>query len=542
MYMTDLFTLAVSGLITTLINNVRNNQFLAILGASGSGKSSLVRAGLIWNLLKKTGSSRRIPHVEIMTPGTNPIGELAYIFEALLSSKYKTSADTKRHFKIPSIQRHLTSPKKINLIVQKCLEITKANYFVLVIDQFEEIFTLCENEKVRLSFLELLLNDLDKIENFRIVITLRADFYHHCSDYPILTKLLPKNQIYIAPIAIDDLKNIVVKPAEIYGLQIQPGLTEILIKDLEVKKSLEGLLPLLSHALMETWKNKESSTLTINGYEKSGGINKAITKTADHLFNYELNDDEKFIGKRILIRLTSLGEGTQDTRRRVRLKELLSFEEQGIVISTLSKLIQSRLITVSNDYAEVTHEALIREWNILRNWLNEDRDGLKLHRRLIISASHWAENYDQDDLWGGDKLNTIYSWFTYNPDLINTIERQFIYFSRINSFNSNLSNLIDKLRNNILNSSAIDEYKFAKNRILSRVVEDIVKLFFSKQAILIRCQEHISCYILSSFPADLSNESKNISLETFQKISHQMSWETGSIICTSQKYITLDYQ
>ena len=182
-----------------------------------------------------------------------------------------------------------------------------------------------------------------------------------------------------------ELREAITGPAARAGLGLEPGLVETILADLGTEP---GSLPLLSHALLETWRRRQSDTLTIDGYKDAGGIRQAIARTADTVFA-RLDPVGQGIAKDLFLRLTALGEGTEDTRRRARRTELLHGRDPEPVEAVLNELVRARLVILDEDSAQVAHEALIREWPMLRRWLAEDREGLRTHRRLTDAANDW---------------------------------------------------------------------------------------------------------------------------------------------------------
>ena len=192
-----------------------------------------------------------------------------------------------------------------------------------------------------------------------------------------------------------------------------------------------GALPLLSHALLETWNNRRGRTMTFGGYYEAGGVKGAIATRADTEFN-DLYADEQAVARNIFVRLTELGEGSEDTRRRVSREELLGTgKDAETVTKVLTTLGYARLITVDQDEVEVAHEALIREWPALRGWLEDDREGLRIHRRLTETAEEWdGAGRKPGDLYRGTRLDQTLEWAAANEDSLNDLEREFLQESQ----------------------------------------------------------------------------------------------------------------
>jgi WD40 repeat protein len=416
-----------------LVGRVRDQRFLAVVGASGSGKSSVVRAGLIPALktseplidgtLPPTSSARWPMHV--ITPTAHPLETLA----ASLTRDSESVTAT------ATLMDDLTrDPRSLHLAVRKVLSRTSADHLLLVVDQFEELFTLCRSETERKAFVDNLLTAVDAGEGPTIiVITLRADFYAHCAQFDNLREALAQQQEYIGPMSTVELRRAIEEPAERNGWEFEPGLIDLLLRDVG---SEPGALPLLSHALLETWQRRRGHTLTLEGYHEAGGVRGAIAKTAETVFK-QLKPDQQIIARNIFLRLTELGEGTQDTRRRAPLTELLARPEDAPSIEAVLKtLTDARLITTGEGTAEVAHEALIREWPTLRQWLDADREGLRVQRQLTEDAQDWlALRRDPGALYRGVRLVAANDLAKEHTAELSALEQEFVTASRSQQVN-----------------------------------------------------------------------------------------------------------
>jgi WD40 repeat protein/transcriptional regulator with XRE-family HTH domain len=365
-----------------------SSRFLAVVGASGSGKSSLVRAGLAV-ALKRAGWDTRV-----FTPTANPLR----ILEGNLN------------------------PARIN----------HAERVLILVDQFEEVFTLCRDEMERIAFIEkLLASAQERSKKMTVVIALRADFYSHCAQYPLLRQAVAAEQEYIGQMTAEELRRAIEEPAKRNGWEFEPGLVDVLLQDIGADgmgQPEPGALPLLSHALLATWERRRGRTFTREGYHASGGVRGAIAETAESVFNDQLNQAQQELARDAFLRLTELGEGTEDTRRRAELNELVRQSDEATQLrAVLNILAEARLITLNEDSAEVAHEALIREWERLHEWLTQDREGLLLHRHLTESAHDWeARGHDSAELYRGARLAQAREWASVNEGRLNAQERAFI--------------------------------------------------------------------------------------------------------------------
>ncbi len=338
--------------VDALVARLRDAHLFAVVGASGSGKSSVVGAGLVTRV--RAGAVRAATQVATITPGAQPLKTLETV---------------------------VASP-------------------VLVVDQFEELFTLCDDASVRERFVDALL-----AWDGKVVIALRADFYGECAAFPALARAISDNQILLGPMQPDELRRAIEAPAAHVGLRFESGLVDVVLRDVAGEP---GALPLLEHALLETWERRDGRTLTLEGYEESGGVRGAIALTAEREFE-DLDDTGRTIARRIFLRLTTLGEGAEDTRRRAHRDELRFTDASGAdVDDVLSRLVDARLVTVDEDRVDVAHEALIREWPRLRSWLDEDREHLRLQAHVVDAARAWESmGRDPGELYRGARLAAV---------------------------------------------------------------------------------------------------------------------------------------
>ena len=213
-----------------------------------------------------------------------------------------------------------------------------------------------------------------------MVIALRADFYSHCAQYPLLRQAVAAEQEYIGQMTHEELRRAIEEPARRGGWEFEPGLVDILLQDIGAQGTRSpnpAHFPLFSHALLATWERRRGRTFTLDGYRASGGVRGAIAETAESVFTDQLNQTQQELAHDVFLRLTELGEGTEDTRRRAALNELVRQSAEAAQLrGVLNTLAEARLITLNEDSAEVAHEALIREWQRLHEWLTQDREGL----------------------------------------------------------------------------------------------------------------------------------------------------------------------
>jgi len=410
-------------LLNRLAERLQTDQrFLAIIGASGSGKSSVVRAGLVPALHWQQPSSGW--PVFVMIPTTHPIEALA----ASLNREIQPGLPVRK-----LVDELARNPESLQELLSQIAQTAGATHAILIVDQFEELFTLCRSETEQLAFVENLLHAACQPgEAAMIVIVLRADFYAHCARFNLLRQALSQHQEYIGPMSDEELRRAIEAPAQHGHWDFEPGLVDLLLHDVGADSGHgpePGALPLLSQALLATWQQRRGRTLTLSGYAVSGGVRGAIAETAESVYYDRLEPEQRNIARQIFLRLTELGgeTSTADTRRRVSFDELVPKpEDQEDVHEVLMTLADARLVTIDQDTAEVAHEALIREWPTLRSWLEEDREGLRLHRRLTETAQEWDLGRDPGSLFRGSRLAQAIEWATAHTADVNPLERAFL--------------------------------------------------------------------------------------------------------------------
>lgn len=290
---------------------------------------------------------------------------------------------------------------------------------VLVIDQFEELFTLCVDERERAVFVDALVTAAtDPASRTRVVLGIRADFLGHCAHHPSLVTALRDTQVLIGPMSAEELRVAITGPAQQAGYRVETALIARVVADASQQL---GMLPLVSHALLQTWRRRQGPVMTLAAYNTIGGIEYAVARTAEQTYQ-ALDAEQQRIAEQIFLRLTALGDGTDDTKRRVARDELDDDNPNTALV--LDALIQTRLITAGYNSVEIAHEALIRHWPRLRDWLADDRDGHRIHRQLTEATTEW-ERHQRDDglLYRGARLA---AWQDRRLDRLNDTERVFL--------------------------------------------------------------------------------------------------------------------
>jgi WD40 repeat protein/transcriptional regulator with XRE-family HTH domain len=394
-------------LVDALCDRLAEQPVLALFGPSGSGKSSLVRAGLV---PRTTACGSR--SALLMTPTEHPLAELTVRLAVPLGLA-------------PDAVDLAADPAGAERLVrQSMVGRPEQAETVLVVDQFEEVFTLCRDERERALFIDALLGIvLTTRRRARLVLGVRADFYGRCTEHPALLAALQDRQVLVGRMSADELRNAVVRPAVRAGLKVDPALVAAVVGDV-LAGGGAGALPLLSHALLETWRHRRGATLTLAGYLATGGLRDALARTADQVYT-GLAPDQRPIARSVLLRLVNVSEGAELTRRRARRAELVAGPDRPAVEAVLDTLTAARLITVTERGVELAHEALIGAWPTFRNWLADDRLSLRLHRGLTEAATDWsASGRDPSGLWRGNRLAAARD--LAGEHALNELERSFL--------------------------------------------------------------------------------------------------------------------
>jgi WD40 repeat protein len=400
-------------LIGELVDELKNSRFLAVLGASGSGKSSVVRAGLIPEL--KRGAlpgSEAWTYFPPMVPGSQPLVNLARLI--------LPDADAGR------AEEEAKSYRDNDAYLAQVVKERFKNDVVLVIDQFEEIFTLCTDEAARQCFVENLIA-LCQAPNarHRVIITMRSDFEMSIARLPKLQEMFEKNIVRITPLTAAELREAIEAPAARIGLKFEEGVVDALLSD---TLGEPAALPLLQFTLLKLWERRERNRVTWESYKKLGGGRLALALAADRFYN-RLILEEQVTMRRILLRMVRPGEGLEVTSNRVPRAALYHKAEANDRIDrVLERLIKARLVRVSegdmagDEQVEVAHEALVRNWPRLVEWLDEERATLRQRQRLTAAAEQWQRlDRDPSALWRGVLLEEVRRY-----DDLSELEKEFV--------------------------------------------------------------------------------------------------------------------
>ena len=371
-------------LVAEMVARLTGAPLMGIVGPSGSGKSSALRAGLLASLRAGVLPGSEHWTLALLRPGEHPV-------RALEGASARAAGSGRR---------------------------------LVAVDQFEEVFTACREESERAAFVDTLVG-MARDGQTLVLVTIRADFYGRCGVYPDLSRLLGANHVLVGPMRRDELRRAIELPARRARLLVERDLVDVLIADVDGEP---GALPLLSTSLVELWQQRDGRRLGMRAYERVGGVRGAVARLAEGAYQ-RLDPRSRTVARGILVRLAGDGEGETIVRRRVSLGEL-GRERDPRIAEVLAALARDRIVTVGEGEVEVAHEALLREWPRLRGWLEEDVQGRRLHRNLAAAAREWeAGGRDSSELYRGARLAAALEWLSGHQAELNEVERSFLHAS-----------------------------------------------------------------------------------------------------------------
>jgi WD40 repeat protein/energy-coupling factor transporter ATP-binding protein EcfA2 len=401
-----------------ILQKLAQAQFVPIIGTSGSGKSSVVRAGLIPQL---ENNGWRI--LDLIKPGIEPLAKLRAAFEPF----FQRPREIQQLYEF--IHNHCDG---LSLIIER---LPSSQRFLLFVDQFEEVFTLCPKEEERRKFIELLTN-YSLCGMLAIVTTMRADFLEPCLSYPSLTQLIQNQAVYMQPLLGADLGQAIALPANLQGYRFEDGLLGEIMQDVGKE---HGCLPLLQFALTELWEKRDSQKhqLTVEQYRVMGGVNGALDRHAEMIYHDFIEQEQEWV-KRLFLKLVRTREGDKDTRQRQPKAKMLAIGGENEISFVLDELIQQRLLVTGQEeqqgeaWVDLAHEALMEGWQRFANWRQENREVRRLIDRVEDALRQWQKNPQDENLMMGGLLAEVREkWLEVEPDL-DTVEREFYQHS--NSF------------------------------------------------------------------------------------------------------------
>ncbi|MFC6023163.1 helix-turn-helix domain-containing protein [Plantactinospora solaniradicis] len=376
--------------------HVAGGGLQVVVGASGSGKSSLLRAGMVPALRADALPGSAHWPVLLFTPGSHPLDELA---------------------------------EQLAGITGAAAESTPPRRWVLVVDQFEEVFVACAEAEERRQFIDALCAAAGGPDGALVVLGLRADFYAQVLRYPQLVTAVQAGQLAVGPMSEEELRKAIVRPAQQAKIDIETGLADLLLREVAPRSGGTGtgahdagVLPLLSHALYATWCQGRNRRMTIADYREVGGIDGAVAASAAKVYD-ELTAPQQELARRLFLSLVHVAADTADTRRRVPTAELFAEHDDAGVAEledVLDRFVAQRLVTADVDTVEISHEALLAAWPRLRAWLEADRAGLVVGRRLTEAAVTWRrEHQDPAALYRGTRLAAAQEWVETSGHRVN---------------------------------------------------------------------------------------------------------------------------
>ncbi|MEV0391064.1 AAA family ATPase [Nonomuraea sp. NPDC050643] len=403
---------------------------LMVVAPSGAGKSSLLRAGLMPAL--EDGAlpgSRHWPRL-LFTPTAQPMAALtenlaacadiepAQVREAIAAGAGQYTAMLRRVLRDRGVDQDAGGAR-----------------LVMIVDQLEELFTQCTDPSERRRFVDVISHLAgpapDGVRPVALVVCgLRSDFYTPCADHPRLRAALQDAQVFVGPMSQVELREAIVYPAQDVGLEVEPGLVEVLLSNLGTGTGdgyAAGRLPLLAHALRTTWQQRHGHTLTVEGYRVTGGIQQAVATTAERIFT-GLDPEDQQMARIVFLRLVTIGDSIEDTRRRVARADLL-ITGAGSAAAVVDAFTQGRLLMQTQDTVEITHEALLSAWPRLRTWIEADRAGLLIRQHLIDAAADWRrDGQDPSGLYRGTRLAIARNWVAggASPSGLDPVTEEFL--------------------------------------------------------------------------------------------------------------------
>ncbi|MDJ0461511.1 AAA family ATPase [Streptomyces sp. H27-C3] len=396
----------------------KTGGLVMLVGASGAGKSSLLNAGLVPTLQNGALSDENSQSglVLQLMPGGDPLAALTRHIPELghaVSAAEEPAEEEPRNAQFAHAVREAVTAWAKHATPSVARP-------VVIVDQFEEAFTLCSDETARRTFIQLLHaacspTDAAGTAPALVVLGVRADFYEQCLRHPELADALQHRHMVLGPLTNSELRDAVTGPAKAVGLELEPGLVELIVQEVSTDSPHgahdAGVLPLLSHALLATWQRRKTGRLTLSGYRAAGGIQGAVAATAERAWS-GLDVAARTAARLLLLRLVRLGEDTQATRRRGTRRQLTEEStDPDKTEESLEALVRARLVTLDAETVEITHEALLHAWPRLRDWIDEDRNDHLLRQRLEEDGKAWEES-DRDTalLYRGSRLEQAHAW------------------------------------------------------------------------------------------------------------------------------------
>lgn len=421
-------------LTAALVGHLRTQPFLILTGASGCGKSSLIRAGLIpalqSTILLADGTappdgSLRWP-VHFITPSASPL-------ESLAASLTRDNESVTAAFTLAQDMRQ--DERSLNLMARRLNNAAGSERLLLVVDQAEELFTRCKDEEERLAFIANLVSAVDqRAGSVVIIFCYRISFRELFINLPVVGPVFAQYEKIVPPLTLLQMQDCIEAPADVGDKngpwEFETGLVDLIVREIQNEPYV---IPWLSLVLLETWKRRRGRIMTFSSYAESLGVRGAILQKCTAIYQ-QFTEDQKLVAQTIFLRLTELGEGTQDGSRIVPLLEILPNgvkNPNADLLYVLQELADARLIVVAADGIRVIHETMIRDWPPVREWIAVNRPGLRLQRQLAHDTNRWLWlNRDLGALYRGAKLEQTLEWANTNPAEVTPIEWEFLNLSQ----------------------------------------------------------------------------------------------------------------
>jgi formylglycine-generating enzyme required for sulfatase activity len=386
-------------------------RLLTIYGPSGSGKSSLARAGMIPELARRPLPGRERARVAVLVPSSHPLESLATVLARIATNDSSPVAKT-REFATELAQANAAGVYDGLRRIADALPEIEISPLIVLVDQLEEVFTLCKDSAERNAFIgNLLCAAADRSKRVAVILTLRSDFLGATQQHPQLNQSIGLQGFFVAAMSEEGLRQAISKPAELAGHPLDLSTVNLLI---EQTAGREGALPLLQFALVRIWAGLIEGKEPAETLRSIGGVGGALAGEAQRIYG-DLSPAEQGIARRVFLGLVQLGEGAKDTRRRTELDRVVSHHDS---LEQVEKVIARfadpgvRLITLANaggeETAEVTHEALFDNWQQLKDWLDGGRSDLRFQRRLDDAVMVWQDNErPEGNLWRSPDLDLL---------------------------------------------------------------------------------------------------------------------------------------
>lgn len=403
-----------TAMVQRIMAQLKQRSFLAVLGPSGSGKSSLIQAGVVPELRPAT--------IVKVRPGKDFFGELGVALQLVLQQS------------VEQIQKRLqSSPQAFYHMALEILGHTEMQQnLVFIIDQFEEVFTIVEDQNIQKNIVQSLCYLIEHPNpRISLILTMRSDFLGRCANFETFNLHIQENLIQVSPLSQSEMVQVILEPCRVAGLQLEKGLLHQIIGDMQ---GAGGKLPLLEYALLELYNLRERGTLTLLAYRQIGGLQGALAQRAESEYERLTPDQQHILRKIFVLCLIAAGDGSEPTRRRATWDECIAVTSKtGLAKALLENWLQARLLVGAEDersgkrIVDVAHEALIRSWHRIDEWLIEDREMARQLQALRRAAEAWMKSgRDPDLLWRGLPLERMETLLSQSDAGTSELERDFI--------------------------------------------------------------------------------------------------------------------